>query len=347
MEERREAFFDLVSADRETLRQEFADDGGDIQHVAWERRPLMRNPFLRCSNDGLMLLSPRSLQTWLGDGFYYRLLDAAQRRSEGDPKRKLSGQFTAYAGQLLEVYALALMRSVYAPEQNPISGVRVYAEQLYGRGGGNKTSDVAVLAGDTDLVLIEVSNARVRADTLVSAAQEDAIQDVQRMLVEKIRQLDNCITALQSDNQRRKASIPAENPEVDMKRVQRIWPVLVTAGNVTQSVPLWSHLDEATVGKLTQRGVQPLTLLSVEDYETLCYLIENQHGLIEILGAKTSPPFAQRELAIWLRDDPAAPKNIIGRPKLVESTWHKTFEQIIGAIDFTKGEPQVHSAEPA
>ena len=112
-----------------------------------------------------MLLSPRSMQAWLGDGFYYRLLDAAQLRSKGDPKRKLSRQFTGYAGQLLELYALQLTRSVYAPQQNPISGIRVYGEQPYGAGGQMKTSDVAVLIGDADLVLIEVSNSRIRADT--------------------------------------------------------------------------------------------------------------------------------------------------------------------------------------
>ena len=167
------------------------------------------------------------------------------------------------------------------------------------------------------------------------------------MLVEKIRQLDNCITALRSHKRNRRASIPAVNPEVDVHKIKRIWPVLVTAGNMTQSAPLWDYLGKTTAGKLTQRGVQPLTLLSVEDYEALCYLIENGHGLIEVLSAKTRPPFAERELAIWLRDDPSAPKNVSGRPKLVENTWHETVERITAAIDFTKGEPQAPAAEAA
>jgi hypothetical protein len=347
MEDRRGRFFDLVSADRSTLRQEFAKDGGGIQQVAWERRLLMRRPFLRCANGGLMLLSPRAMQAWMGDGFYYRLLDAARRRSADDPKRKVNRRFTAYAGQLLEVYTLDLVRSVYAPEQNPISGVRVYGEQRYGPGGQMRTSDVAVLVGEADLVLIEVSNSRIRASTLVSAAREDTVRDVQRMLVEKIGQLDKCVTALRSHKRNRRASIPAESPAVDMHKIKRIWPVVVTAGNVTQSAPLWDHVSKTTAGKLTQRCVQPLTLLSVEDYEVVCYLIEHGHGLIEVLTAKTRPPFAQRELAIWLRDDPSAPKNISGRPKLVERTWHETVERITAAIDFTKGEPQAPAAAAA
>jgi hypothetical protein len=207
-----------------------------------------------------------------------------------------------------------------------------------------RTSDVAVLVGGTDLVLIEVSNARVRADTLVSAAKEDAIKDVKRMIVKKIDQLDTCITALRADRPNARASIPAENAEVDMDQIKRIWPVLVSAGSITEGAPLWDHITRASAGKLAQRGVQPLTLLDIEDYEVLCFLIENGHGLIETLTAKTRPTFAQRELAIWLRDDPSAPKQISGRPKLVERAWHEAYARIISGIDFSKGEPQAEAA---
>ena len=116
--------------------------------------------------------------------------------------------------------------------------------------------------------------------------------------------------------------------------------MVVTAGNITQIPPFWQHITEGTGGKLAQRGVQPLTLLHIEDYEALCYLIENGHGLIEVLTAKTQPQFAQRELAIWLRDDPAAPKNISGRPKLILDAWDQAMRTILAGIDFTKGEQQ-------
>jgi hypothetical protein len=343
MTDRRERFFDLVSGDRATFQREFAEDGHTVEAVAWDRRALMRHPFLRCQNGGLLLLSPRTIQAWMGDGFYYRLLTSAQKRAAGDPLGKVSRQFTGYTGQLLEIYALELMRSVYPASSNPISGVRVYGEQPYGPGGQMKTSDVAVHAGGTDLVLFELSGARVSANTLTSAVSESATWDVQKMIINKVLQLDKCINALRSTDPKTRAQIPSKDPEVDMGKVRRIWPVVVTAGNVTQTAPLWQHVIDATKGKLAQPGVQALTLLHIEDYEALCYLIENGHGLIEVLRAKTQPQFAQRELAIWLRDDPFAPKNISGRPKLVEDAWHGALDRLMAAIDFTQGEPRAGS----
>ncbi|MFZ0383381.1 MAG: hypothetical protein WCD11_21935 [Solirubrobacteraceae bacterium] len=337
--DRREKFFDLVCGDRGRLQAEFADGGSGSEHVAWERRPLIRRPFLRLEDGGMLLFSPRSIQAWMGEGFYYRLLDAAQRRSANDPKHKLSNQFTAYTGQLLEVYVLDLMRSAYPEAENPLSGVRVYGEQPYGTGGQMRTSDVAVLIGGTDLVLIEVSAARLRADTLVSASTEDAAKDVERMMLKKIRQLDKCVTGLRSNRRRDRARIPADNPEVDMNQVTRIWPVLVTAGNITQNNALWQHVATNSRGLLKQAGVQPMKLLDIEDYEVLCYLVEKGYGLNDVLAAVTSPQFLHRELAVWLRDDPSAPKDISGRPKRVVAIWEEAMDAILSSIDFDKGSP--------
>ena len=63
-----------------------------------------------------------------------------------------------------------------------------------------------------------------------------------------------------------------------MSRVRRIWPVVVTAGNLIQSEPLWHHIRTASRGKLTQPGVQPLTILDVGDYEAVCGLVEAGHA---------------------------------------------------------------------
>jgi hypothetical protein len=113
--------------------------------------------------------------------------------------------------------------------------------------------------------------------------------------------------------------------------------VVVSAGNITQTGPLWHHVKTNARGRLTQPGVQPLKLLDIQDYEALCYLVEKGHGLNDILDAITRPQFVERELAIWLRDDPAAPKNISGRPKHVVEIWEQAMGRIMGAIDFKKG----------
>ena len=159
-----------IAAPRETYQHAFTEAGRSLEHIAWDVLPFMRHPFVKLAEGGLLLLSPRALFSWLTDGFHYRLLDAAQRRSAGDRRRKISRRYTAFAGELLEKYALDLVRSVHAGER-PVGGGRVYGEQPYGRvnskgNAAEHTSDIAIDLG-LDLVLIEVSVSRLRAETLL------------------------------------------------------------------------------------------------------------------------------------------------------------------------------------
>jgi hypothetical protein len=332
---RQEKLLNLISAERTTFQKELAASGQSRAHIAWETRPLMRHPFLRCENRGLILLSPRAIKSWLSDGFHYRLLDCAQRRSADDPKRKTSRRYTAYAGQLLEVYAVDLLRSVHV-ENAPAGGGRVYGEQPYGEKGEKKTSDVAVDLG-LDLVLVEVSASRLRADTLLLAERDEAMKDIDRMIIAKIDQLDKCITGLRSRRRKDRARIPANSSAIDMSRVTRIWPIVVTAGNITQSDPLWRYVSSKTRGKLAQPGVQPLTILDVEDYEALCGIIEAGHSLTNVLAGKTQAAYRHLELAVWLTHDRHAPHDVTGRPKLVEQAFERVMDELWKATDFTNG----------
>ena len=179
----------LIAGDRATLKAEFAELGDSPEQIVWETRPLMRHPFLRCENGGLILLSPRAIQSWLTEGVHYRLLGSAQKRAEGDKKRRVSWPYTAFAGVLLERYVLDLLRSSFG--ERPVGGGRVYGEQPYGRRGKAMTSDVAIDLG-LDLVLIEISVSRLRADTLQIGSPEAVEEDLNRMLIQKMNQLDGC-----------------------------------------------------------------------------------------------------------------------------------------------------------
>ncbi len=144
--ERKQELLDLVSAERTEYAAEYAEAGTEIEKLAWETRPLMRHPFLRTEDGSLLLLSPRAIQSWLTDGFHYRLLRSAQKRSASDPKRKTSRRYTAYAGELLEEHVLRLVRSSYG--ERPIGSGRVYGDQPYEtKDGEAKTSDVAIDLG--------------------------------------------------------------------------------------------------------------------------------------------------------------------------------------------------------
>jgi hypothetical protein len=334
-EDRKHQVLSAIATTRESYVSEFAENGNSLEHLAWDVLPFMRHPFFMLGDGGVVLLSPRALFSWLTDGFHYRLLDAARRRSAGDHRRRISRQYTAFAGELLEDYALNVVRSVH-PGERPVGGGRVYGEQPYGRVNSNgnaaeKTSDIAIDLG-LDLVLMEVSVSRLRADTLLLGDTEAVAEDLERMVIKKIRQLDHCVHALIAG----RAHIPANGPEVDMNRVERIWPVLVTAGNITQSAALWQYVHSQIKRELMQPKVQPLTILDVEDLETVCGLIEAGHALLDILQAKTRPPYAELELAYWLRYDPAAPREY-PRPAYVAANWERAIERTAAMMDMTKG----------
>jgi hypothetical protein len=330
-EARQESALRLIAADRETLKAEFEELGDSPKQVVWESRPLVRHPFLRCENGGLILLSPRAIQRWLTEGVHYRLLDSAQRRAASDKKRRLSRKYTAFAGVLLEHYVLDLLRSSYG--QRPIGGGRVYGEQPYGRKQQAMTSDVAIDLG-LDLVLIEISVSRLRADTLQIGAPKQVEEDLDRMLLTKVKQLDGCIGALIKGT----AQIPAGSPEVDMSRIERIWPVIATAGNITQNGVIWKFIEDGTKGLLQQAKVQPLTILDLEDLEQLAGFIEAGHDLAQILTRKTQEGYRRRELAIWVHKDPKAPSEL-PRSALVERVWNDAIQKALEMIDLTKGLP--------
>jgi|GEM_PF-1535721 len=326
MAERREDALRLISADRATFAAEFVAMGTDPAHIAWETRPFMRRPFLRLADESILLISPRGMKAWLSDGFHYRLLDSAQKRSAADGK--LSRRYTAYSGELLEQHVLRLARSAYG--DRPLGGGRVYGEQPYGKADA-KTSDVAIDLG-LDLVLIEVSASRLRADRLILGTPEEFAGDLDRLLIGKMKQLDGCITAMISGV----ASIPAGAPEIDLSRVQRIWPVVLSAGTISQTEMLWDYVRAHTTGMLAKAKVQPVTLLDPEDFEQLMGLVEAGRDLSAILAGKTVEPYRDLELAVYLNEAPGAPRER-PRPATVEKLWQEAIKEASRMLDLTGG----------
>lgn len=335
-EDRRDRAIGVIAADRETFQREFAASGDSLVSLAWENLPFLRHPFLLLDDGGLLLLSPRALLSWLGEGFHYRLLDAAQHRNPERRNRRVSRAYTAFSGELLETYALELVRSAY-PGKRPVGGGRVYGEQPYGRisrkgKASEKTSDIAIDLG-LDLVLVEVCASRLRAEALLTGEMDAIVGDLDRLLIEKIRQLDHCIHALQ----RGRAELPAGAPEVELRRIERIWPIVVTGSKLTQTPPLWDHIRQETAGTLQQAKVQPLTILGVEDLEALCAFVEHGYALHEILARKTQPPYQEMELAAWVQADRSSPRPDQARPSYVETSWKEAMERVSEMLDMSKG----------
>jgi hypothetical protein len=80
------------------------------------------------------------MRNWLGQGAHYRCMTIAQQedRNRTGGRRNHGQNYTAYMGQVFERYCLTLAEGAMP------SPWIVLGEQRYGKGGGSKTSDIAV-----------------------------------------------------------------------------------------------------------------------------------------------------------------------------------------------------------
>jgi hypothetical protein len=156
------------------------------------------------------------------------------------------------------------------------------------------TSDIAIDLG-TDLVLIEVVSARLTAQMQVFGNRELLEQDLERMLFKKMKQLARVTGDLISGE--------ATIPDVDLAHVERIWPVLVTAGELTQTEMLWDQIDARVPRELTTARIQTLSVFDIGDFELLLALVSSGEHLPEVLRRRASGPYRRLEIARFAADE--------------------------------------------
>ncbi len=313
--ERKQLALDLISAPREWYVDQFSVGSDTAMDVAWRRNPFEKRPFLRWGDGHLLLLSPRGLLSWLGEGFHHRTFAAAERRGEATKLR-----YSRYNGQLVEAYALELAESVYPP----LAGQgRAHGEQRYGRGGGSKTSDISIDSAP-DLVLFEVAGGRLTEPSRVLAEWDRVESDLNRLVLVRIRKLDGAINAILSGE--------ATIPHVERDQLRHIWPVIVTAGDIVQSDLLWDYVNEQAPDALKQRQVQPVTLLDLDDFELLLGLAEGGTSLVDILRRKTEPRYRSFDLRAWQTNDPTAPPE--REPSLRSRRMREVFVSVADLFGF-------------
>ncbi len=302
----------VIAASRAELQERFEALGGGAAALAWEVRPFKRSPFLRLLSGDLLLLGLPWLLSWLGEGFHYRAMTHAQQvRGKAELLR-----YTRFMGEVVERYALDLARAAMD------SRAVVMGEQRYGKGGGQRTSDVAIVRG-SDLILFEVHARRVTATAAATGDVAEALREVSKLLVVKVDQVGGCIAALLAGT--------ATLPGADIEAVERIWPVVVSVGHLMQTRNVWSYIrnkiEPATARTLAADKVQPLQLLDISDYEKLLGLVEAGGDLPAMLARKAAGAFRERDLAAWLHGDLAAPSD---QPRLsaLESRWEEMAVQV-------------------
>lgn len=288
----------VISADRAELQAAFAELAADDERYVWELRPFKTWPFLRLGdNRGLLLLGRPWIVQWMAEGLYYRAMLVAQAEDATPGGRTDHVQrYTAFAGQAFEAYCLRLAQQ-YVPAPAIVLG-----EQSYGKGGGRRTSDVAVVIGE-DLILLEANARRVAAEPLVTGDPQDATNELAKLLIKKVNQLGVSVGALLAGE--------ATLPGVDMTRIKRIFPVVIAAGNLWYTSHLWQYIqaarDDDKCAPLDDARVQPLQVANAAEYEMLIGLARDGHSLGEIFAHKTDGVWSHRDWAVWLREDRRAP----------------------------------------
>ncbi len=294
---RHEAVTEAFSAPRSFYVGGFQRSRENELRLAWDTTPFMTKPLLRFPDGSLCLTSPRALQSYMTDGIYYRFLDIAAKEGKRD-------DYTGFVGWLVERYVVEVFSESFGLRD--IGDGRVSGDQEY---GGKKTSDVAVDYGE-DLVLVEVVSTRLPLGVRAEADEGDLNKYLRRTIDDKLKQVDRVITDLNEER--------AQIPDVDITTVKRIWPVLVTQGDLLPAGPLLAYVDEATEGLFEQVGVQPLTMLGLADLEMLMGMIATGESLIDVLREKATGEYANLPFSRWLTDvrDP-----LPARPPQLEQRW--------------------------
>lgn len=274
-----------TSATRDELRAALAADGVTADHILWDRAAFERRPFVRTSENRLVLLGPRFLFSWMGEGFYYRLFDAAERNLDpARPHKSATMRFTRFHGELVERYVADVARAAHA-SQVDAGVVRVSEEVKYpGRDKTESKSPDLVLDFGTDLVVFEVTGGRPprRARIL---SEPSVMRDVlDKKVIKKLTELDAATSDLLA------GMVPIEG--LDINLVERAWPVVVVPSSILQGDVTWSYIYDNAPGLFTSHSaMQRATLLAIDDFEELMGVVEAGNGLPEVLAARQASPY--------------------------------------------------------
>jgi hypothetical protein len=303
-------FTTALAASRDEYIAGFARGRDDPLRTAWEIAPFQAKPFFATRTGHLVLTSPSAVQSWLTHGFYYRALDSA-----GDRGGSTRDKWTTFWGWLVETYVHELLEQAHGPRAAGQGRVHGEYEQA-----GVKTPDVAIDAGE-DLTLIEVVSVRLPLGVRAEDDPKTRATYLRRALLDKIEQLSDRIDDLLAGQ----LSIP----DVQPGEVKRVWPVLVSVDDIVTSEALWALIDRDLPHALKQPSARPLTLLDLEDIETLAGLVEHGDEVHEVLADKTSGPHAQRGFIAWCLQARSSPAP---QPEAARRRWNDLVPALAGLL---------------
>ena len=206
-----QAFFTLVARDLGGLRDEMGKETADFGASTYGALTFERFPLAEIDPGVYVPLSMNSLQRCVSSGVFYLLREAAKK--ERKDHRTYSSRF---GGAFQRSVEQTLRRGVAFSQE-----VSIVADEPYGPRTNRRDSSDVILGYERDPVFIEVVSGPLQARTITQGDLGCFSEDANRLVVEKARQLDQCIQAF-FDRE-------LEVPGVDPATVAHVWPVIVTS----------------------------------------------------------------------------------------------------------------------
>jgi hypothetical protein len=284
-----------ISATRDELVSMMTAAGNDAARVAWDHTAFEQRPFLRRSDGAMVLISPTALSGWMTRGMHHRALQAAERRPHATkPGRSMAEGFLAYSGALAEH---AFRRLVARSHETQVRAglLRIHDEQAYKIGKSTYRSPDLGLDFGPDLVLIELYSGRISREARTSLDSALLRQQLDKATTVKLAQLAKRIRDLL-------AGRPVF-AGLDLRAVERVWPLLVLAGDaVLQTPALWTYLQDAAPDAFIEDPrVQAPQIFGLDDFEPLLSLIQEEGAVMpQLLQTIAHSPFALVPARNWV-----------------------------------------------
>jgi hypothetical protein len=293
-------FAGAVAGDRAFFRRMFERENPESGHA--NSVPFQVRPLLAQAGGSYLLTSTNALASWMTRGVHYACLTPI----EGTP---VAHAFLTYVGRLVEDYAVELVEDAHKKQPE----VRVIGERPYDH-GSSRTADIALVDG-SELVLIEIEAHRFTKDALLSGDAAQVLRELDTMIVSKAQQLDQCISAL------RRPEAPAQLPGVDMRSIERIWPVIVIEGGIVQNALLWDHIEAELADALQQDGVQQLSVMTMNELEAAAGFVEHGHHVATLLRRWKFGSGKHVDFTYYCSTTPGLQRQ--RRASLVERRWQR------------------------
>ncbi len=287
--ERLDRVLDLVAAPiadlAEEIRAEEAKYGED-----WAFEALRRFPVLRLDGDRILILSPGLVieRTFGWLPFFDMTEPDRPSKAIKAIAERAKGPFRSICEREV-IETLAVNVAAGRKRGRLFDGTALRAAFPTGQ-----IADAAIAYRD-EWIVVEVSSGQLKRDTVVGGFKESLDRDLERLIDEKVEQIEATIAHIRADPTRLTG---------DTGRRRRFVPVLVIAEGVPINPLVHTTIQERldAAGRLAGADVEPLQILDTEDLYVAETVVEiDRLGLNELLDRHRHAGLMRRvDLRSWL-----------------------------------------------